>query len=259
MVGGRRGGGALRLRAAAALVGVAAAGAAGSATSPGPATKQANSLQDFGYFWGRSPNDGHFGPGVWPELAAFANHTTTAIVMNGGPNASAMAHNDILAIEQLRARNMSAILGTPGNVLTLAQRSLQPDYEQRWAEYWRLVKPHSSAVLAFYPFDVSQYRCIWVAFFSRVPAISLRTGADRGGARRLRYMRQAHPLNRAHRPERPKDPNRRCRHAVERAGDRGGHLRPSEGGGLGGVRALLRPLSHPHPTLTCPHWRLQAS
>ena len=154
VVGGRRrGGGALRLRAAAALVGVAAAGAAGSATSPGPAAKQANSLQDFGYFWGRSPNDGHFGPGVWPELAAFANHTTTAIVMNGGPNASAMAHNDILAIEQLRARNMTAILGTPGNVLTLAQRSLQPDYEQRWAEYWRLVKPHSSAVLAFYPFD----------------------------------------------------------------------------------------------------------
>ena len=114
----------------------------------------AGTLRDFGYYWSRSSNDGHFGPGyVWPELAAFANHSTTAIVMNGGPNASAMAHNDILAIQQLRARNMSAILGTPGNVLTVAQRSLQPDYEQRWAEYWRLVHPHSESILAFYPFD----------------------------------------------------------------------------------------------------------
>lgn len=114
----------------------------------------AGTLRDFGYYWSRSSNDGHFGPGyIWPELAAFANHSTTAIVMNGGPNASAMAHNDILAIHQLRARNMSAILGTPGNVLTVAQRSLQPDYDQRWAEYWRLVRPHSDSILAFYPFD----------------------------------------------------------------------------------------------------------
>ena len=43
------------------------------------------------YYWGRSSNDVHFGPGVWPELAAFAPHSTTAIVMNGGQNATAIA------------------------------------------------------------------------------------------------------------------------------------------------------------------------
>ena len=117
--------------------------------------KTSNSLVDYGYFWSRSIYDDNpaFPAGGWPELAKFANHSTTAIVMNGGPNATAMALADILAIQKLRARNMTAILGTPGNVLTIAQQSMQPGYEQRWAEYWALVKPHSSSVLAFYPFD----------------------------------------------------------------------------------------------------------
>ena len=26
-------------------------------------------------------------------------------------------------------------------------------FQQQWAEYWGLVKSHSSSVLAFYPFD----------------------------------------------------------------------------------------------------------
>ena len=64
-----------------------------------------------------------------------------------------MAIADIEAIQQLKAQNMTAILGTPGNVLTVGQRSMQPDYEQRWHEYWSLVRPHSGTVLAFYPFD----------------------------------------------------------------------------------------------------------
>ena len=100
-----------------------------------PAAAARNSLVDFGYFWGRSSYDAHWGPGVWPELAAFAGHTTTAIVMNGGANATAMAMADILAIKQLLAKNMTAILGTPGNVLTLGQQKMQPGYEQRWHEY----------------------------------------------------------------------------------------------------------------------------
>jgi hypothetical protein len=119
--------------------------------APPPMAAGSNSLAHYGYFWGRSIFDSN--PAVWPELAAFANHSTTAIVMHGGPNASAMAHADILAIQQLRARNMTAILGTPGNVLTVGQQSMQPGYEQRWTEYWALLRPHSAAVLAFYPFD----------------------------------------------------------------------------------------------------------
>jgi hypothetical protein len=112
-----------------------------------------NSMVDFGYYWGRSSNDAHFGPTVWPELAAFAPHSTTTIVMNGGANASAIARADILAIKELMARNMTAILGSPGNVLTVAQGAMQPDYRARWTDYWALVKPYASGILAFYPFD----------------------------------------------------------------------------------------------------------
>eukprot|EP01052_Picozoa_sp_SAG31_P062061 SAG31_NODE_21080_length_553_cov_1.002179_1_plen_59_part_10 len=33
---------------------------------PAAASKgAAATLLDFGYYWSRSPNDGHFGPGVW--------------------------------------------------------------------------------------------------------------------------------------------------------------------------------------------------
>ena len=71
-------------------------------------THAGNSLVDYGYFWGRSIYDDNFPPaGRWPEIAAFANHTTTAIVMSGGANATAMAHADILAIQQLRAKCVS--------------------------------------------------------------------------------------------------------------------------------------------------------
>ena len=73
--------------------------------------------------------------------------------MNGGPNASAMAAADIAAITELRAKNMTAILGTPGNVLTFGQQKMQPGYTQRWQEYWRLVQPHAAGILALYPFD----------------------------------------------------------------------------------------------------------
>ena len=73
--------------------------------------------------------------------------------MNGGPNATAMAHADIRNIRKLRAKNMSAILGTPGNVLTLGQQKMQPGYEQRWKEYWALIQPYSDDILAMYPFD----------------------------------------------------------------------------------------------------------
>ena len=79
----------------------------------------ANSLADFGYYWGRSVYDDQWGAADWPELAAFAGHSTTTVVMNGGANATAMALADIVAIRQLRAKNLTAILGTPGNVLTV--------------------------------------------------------------------------------------------------------------------------------------------
>ena len=84
-----------------------------------------NSLQDFGYFWARSIYDNHFGPSNWPELDAFAGHSTTAIVMNGGANATAMAEADIRAIRQLRAQNMSAILGKyPADFCTIVRHVL---------------------------------------------------------------------------------------------------------------------------------------
>ena len=136
------------MKFAAVLVVVGSAAAATPAALP-----RSNSLTDYGYFWSRSVNDAHWGASDWPELSAFAGHATTAIVMNGGANATAMALADIVSIQQLKAKNMTAILGTPGNVLTLGQRSMQPDYEQRWREYWGLVRPHSASVLAFYPFD----------------------------------------------------------------------------------------------------------
>eukprot|EP01052_Picozoa_sp_SAG31_P017156 SAG31_NODE_1161_length_9593_cov_3.825629_7_plen_609_part_00 len=109
-----------------------------------------NTLRDYGYFWGRSLHDHG---GSWPELPTLAGHSTTAIVMNGGANATAMARADIVAIKQLRAMNMTAILGTPGNVLTVGQQHMQPQFEARWAEYWSLVQPYAGSIRAFYPYD----------------------------------------------------------------------------------------------------------
>lgn len=114
-----------------------------AAVAPAPVYPPAGHVKDFGYYYSMSPHD---------HLDAVAGHCTTAFVYSGGADVSAVAMSDIAQIQRLRARNMTAILFSIGNVVG-SQAKLKTNYSDEWKLYWSLVEPHKDAILAFYPFD----------------------------------------------------------------------------------------------------------
>ena len=86
------------------------------------------------------------------QLEAFANHSTTTFVLHGGQNMTALALNDIAALQLLQAKNMTAILYSVQSVFG-SQAKLSSNYSAQWDVYWKLVEPYSASILAFSPAD----------------------------------------------------------------------------------------------------------
>ena len=105
-----------------------------AATASEPTVLQANTLTQFGYYYGLSPRN---------QLEGFANHSTTTFVLNGGQNMTKLALTDIADLKLLRAKNMTAILASVQFVFG-SQAKLSSNYSAQWEVYWRLLEPHSS-------------------------------------------------------------------------------------------------------------------
>eukprot|EP01052_Picozoa_sp_SAG31_P039192 SAG31_NODE_5386_length_2572_cov_1.695916_1_plen_712_part_10 len=100
------------------------------------------------------------------ELPHVSTFSTSIFVGNGGNALTAsctdayapcavplLAAADIRNLTTLAERNMTAILNGIQTIFQSDVATLLPDWRQRWATYWNLVRPHAKAILAFYPMD----------------------------------------------------------------------------------------------------------
>jgi hypothetical protein len=97
----------------------------------------------FGYYYALEPNG--------TIAAAAADHSTTTFVDPPGDlggNASAAT------LASLARANLTGVL-CPGGVFLDPHNStaLLDGWEARWDTYWRAIKPHARAILAWYPVD----------------------------------------------------------------------------------------------------------
>lgn len=125
-----------------------------------------HTVRQFGYFWGLAPAN---------HLDEVGDHVTTMFVQSNwlnNPNltVSQLAEQDIAALKQLTARNITGIIGKGlqwvfcdpvSSVRSTSPRSpellvLRADWQARWASYWKLVSPFKGNILGFYPIDEPQ-------------------------------------------------------------------------------------------------------